>query len=458
MKNAKYRPSPHAPISEQTVIGQCMVFDYCAREAMQLLSVDDFYLEANRVLFGVIAELRKSKVAPDVQVVGQRLLSKGIADKIGGVASLNSYLDAACTGQNLSYHAKIIKEKAALRGLVYLSTAIQEQAFKDPDPQEFLAESRKSIVELATTHADRRVVESVNDDINQVVKEVLTGKQPRGMVPTGIRSIDNEYGGLVSNLLTVVAGRPSMGKSALLLNIAINAGLQGKKVLYITLEDAVEYQRRRVLSRMANVNLSTVMLNRTDHTESKRIIDTQLVLEKLGRPLFWIKDKGNTPEQIMYAAVTHKATTGIDALMVDHLGYVRAKGRDEYERTSNAIRDFADMAKELEIPVVVAVQFNRSIEKSGTHKKRKIPLLSDLRGSGHIEEDARVIWMVYRPNKDDVDEDPNEFDIYVAKATHGKTGKLKLWCDMSRVWIRDNDDPELDNNDGPAQQEIGYEY
>jgi len=458
MTDTNYRPPPHAPISEQTVLGQCMVFDYCAREAMQLLSVGDFYLDANKALFKIISELQSEKVYPDVQVVGQRILSKGAADKIGGIVGLGAYIDAACTGQNLDYHARIIKEKSALRDLVYLSTDIQTQAFRDPDPQQFLSESKASIIKLANIHADRRVVESVNDALGEVVKEVLTGRPPAGMVRTGIRAIDDEYGGLTGNLLTVVAGRPSMGKSALLINIAINAGLSDKKVLYITLEDAAEYQRRRVLARMANVNLTTVMLNRCDHTESRRIIDTQLALEKLGRPLFWLKDKGNTPESILHAAVTQKATAGLDALMVDHLGYVRAKGRDEYERTSNAIREFAEMAKELEIPVVVAVQFNRSIEKTGTQKKRKVPLLSDLRGSGHIEEDARVIWMVHRPHKDDQSEDPNEFNVYVTKATHGKTGKLTLWCDMSRVWIRDNKDQDLDHTSNPIQQEIGYEY
>jgi len=340
-----------------------------------------------------------------------------------------------------------------LRNLIWVSSEIKAQAYDNPDPQAFLEQSKASMIELANIHAEKRVVESVTGGIGSIIGDILKGEPPRGMVQTGIKAIDDEYGGLSGNLLTVVAGRPSMGKSAFLLNVAINIGLRGQRVLYLTLEDAAEYQKRRLLARLAGVNLKRIMLNNPTGEESTRIIETQVMLEKRKQPLFWIQDSGNTPEKILHSAATHKATIGLDVLMVDHLGYVRERGDAEYQITSNAVRRFAEMAKELEIPVVLAVQFNRKIEND----KRTIPKLSDLRGSGHIEEDARIIWFVHRPKKDDEKADPNEFNLFVAKASHGKPGRLRLWCDMSQMYIRDKREGELsDHQDETAWQDTGY--
>lgn len=442
---------PYAEISEQTVIGQILVYEYCIKEAAQILDTDDFYLEIHRIIYKTALDLNTEGAPVDVSTVGQKLLDRNLAERIGGLKELSKFIDYCCTSQNLEYHAKVIKEKSALRNLVYLATDITARAARHQDPQQFLQDSKSNIVELAQVNVDRKPVESINEGMTDTVGEILKNEPPPGLVKTGITAIDKKCGGLASSLLTVVAGRPSMGKSAFLINIAINIGLRGGKVLYFTLEDAKQYQQRRMLARLAEADLERVMLNKVTPEESKRLIETQIMLGNRKAPLFWIQDSASTIAQITQSAVTHKATIGLDVLMVDHLGYVKEKGNTEYEITSNAVRGFANLAKELKIPLVLAVQLNRKIEDSG----RKRPKLSDLRASGRIEEDARIVWFVHREHKDDKKKDPHDFELLVAKSSHGKTGPISLWCDMSQIWIRDRKEPVLDGYDTP-HGDIGY--
>lgn len=443
---------PYSELAERTVIGQIMMYDYCIKQAAQLLIVDDFYLDAHRIIYKAALDLNTKGSPCEINIVGQRLLDLGLTERIGGLAMLGKFVDYVATGQTLEHYAKIIKEKAAMRNLVHLAKDIQHEAINHSDPQAFLQESKQTVVELAQVNAEKRHVESINENLTDIVGEVMKGEPPKGLVPTGMRGLDRLCGGLAASLLTVVAGRPSMGKSTLLLNMAINIGFAGKKVLYFTLEDAKQYQQRRVLARLADINLHRIMLNQIRGDEHERILNAQIKLDGLKRPLFWIRDTAATVEEIAASAMTHRATTGLDVLMVDHLGYIKGEGKSEYEITSNAVRGMANLAKELAVPLILAVQLNRKIEERGSEKNPPTPQLADLRASGRIEEDARIVWFVHRPDKRK-DNSDTKFEVHVKKSSHGQTGVALLESKLSRVLIHD---PRDASQDDTAWQDTGY--
>jgi replicative DNA helicase len=446
---------PYSEEAERMVIGQILMYDYCIKETAALLRLDDFYFETNRIIYKAALDLNSEGTPTEIHLVGRRILDRNLQEKIGGLESLSKYLDDVCTGQTLEHYAKIIKEKAAVRNLVHVATDITTEAPRQTDADEFLAESRKSMLDATIVHTAQNPTVGIDADVGKLVGEVLDGEAPSEIIPTGLKSIDDRCGGLCSSLLTVIAGRPGMGKSAFLLNLAIEAGLRGRKVLYFSLEDARIYQQRRMLSRLADINLKSIMLNKTNEAESKRLLQTQVTLSNRSDPLFWINDSVKTSNQLAQAAMLQKTTLGLDLLLVDHLGYLRDEGKDEYQIASAAVRNLATLAKDLKIPLVLAVQLNRKVEE----RKSKIPELADLRASGRIEEDARAVWLLYRPAAYDSEHaEQNRLDLRIAKSTHGRVGKIELYCDMAKMFIRDKRKEDGGGKSQPPtpQQDIGY--
>jgi replicative DNA helicase len=446
---------PYSDIAEKTVLGQVLVYQGCIKESAALLSADDFYVSAHRVIYEQALELNKVGTPPLLNIIAQRLIDKGLMERVGGIAFLSQLTDSVATKQTLEHYARIIKEKAVLRRLVHLTAEIGREAMETGDAQKFLQESKKAIIELASVSLEKKPIQSIGDGLQDVVKEIMSGEPPAGLVKTHIRSLDEKTGGLFSELVTIVAGDTSMGKSAFLLNIAMNIGFAGGKVLYYTLEDAKRFQQKRALARLARINLHRIMVNRLDHQrdENRKLLEAQVKMLNQNRPLFWIQDKICSADEIAYSAKMHKETHGLDVLIVDHLGFVISDGKTDYERISNAMRAFVAMAKDLRVPVALAHQINRNRSKEG----RPRPSLKDLRDSGKIEQDARMVWFVHRPHKDDKKNDPHLLEVNVAKASHGALGPIELYCDMSQMYIRDKREGELsDHQDETAWQDTGY--
>ena len=444
---------PYSEEAERIVIGQIMRYNYCIKEAAALLTLDDFYFEINRIIYKAALDLNSEGIPTEIHLVGQRIFDRGLKDKIGGLATLSKYVDEVCTGQTLEYYAKIIKGKAAMRNLVHIANDITTEAPRQTDADEFLAESRKNVLDATIRDTGRHPTAAAESDVVKVVGAALGGETPAEIMLTGIKSLDDYSGGLCSSLVTVVAGRPGSGKSCFLLNLAIEGGLRGRRVLYFSLEDARIYQLKRMLSRLADVDVRNIMLNRPTEAEGKRLLQAQVMLSQRKVPLFWINDSVKTSNQLAQVAMLHKTTCGLDLLLVDHLGYLRDDGKDEYQIASAAVRSLAILAKDLAVPVVLAVQLNRGVED----RRVKIPELSDLRGSGRIEEDARAVWLLYRPAIYDQEKaDPHKLELRIAKSTHGRVGKIELHCDMSRMFIKDKRDDVGNKPTSSTQKEIGY--
>lgn len=403
--------------------------------ARSILTTEDFYLEKHRIIYSAILALADKQLSADPITIAEHLREENDYEKIGGQTALVELWQDGYIDSSLESYLSMVKQKSAVRALVATTAEISSAGMGGVgDASEYLYDARRRILEQTEVTTGKRIVEPVDKDINILIGQIISGETPNNIIPTGFRALDDRQGGLYRGLLTVVAGCTGMGKSAFLLNLAINCGLAGRKVLYYTLEDSRTFVQKRMLARLSEVNLWKLLKNKVNGQEARSILEAKIKLEKRETPLFWIQDSAANTAQISQTALSHSTAHGLDLLIVDHLGYTSDKGKDEYTIVSAAVRGFAEIAKDLDIPVVLAVQLNR-----GGGDRDKVPEIKNLRGSGHIEEDARAIWFVHRKS-----EEPNRFSVYVAKSSHGETPPsnqgFSFWCDLSRMYIRDRDD------------------
>lgn len=442
------RVPPYSKDAETACLGSVLLNNRALAVVRNVIAgPEDFYVESNRRIYSAMLKLVESGSAVDAVTLGNMLTSTGDLAKIGGAMRLGELTNDVVTVVNVDHYARIVRDKAALRRMIYAAQQVVADGFSDPeDVRSYLAAARKGItVASAVEGADGPVL--VGDELSPLFDELESGKMPAGLVRTGIGHIDELTGGLWPELVTVIGGRPGMGKSALCLNIATNAALAGRPTLYIPTEDARRYVVLRQLARFADVDLNDLMLRSVHQEDWPKLIRGANQIKEL--PL-WVDDTpGLSSERIGQVAALHKQTHGLDLLLVDHLGELTDKGESATAAIESAAKGMRNIAKELGIPVVLATQLNREVE----HRRDKRPSLQDLRQSGAIEQIARIVWFMYRRGyyQQGCEDDPDT-QLIVAKATHGKTGTIRLWSDLSRMFIRgweiENDGPFPDERSG----------
>jgi len=416
--------------AERAVIGSILLDNSTLDEAATLIDAQSFYVKAHRLIWAAALDLQRRGQAVDVVTLGSHLKDKGRIEDVGGAIGLTKFSDSA-TSTNVMGYATIIRDKAATRNMISTARVIVEQGTNGVvDVQEYLLEARTEITKAASLGAGKEPTQ-LGEGVADHFDELFSGESPRGLVETGFRDLDYATGGLWPGLLTVVACRPSMGKSAFVLNMAVNIGLAGKKALYCTMEDATWYQQQRALSRLSDVDFGRITRNRVRGAESSSVMNAARTMSSI--PV-WIHDQRMSAKQLAQIATRHSNTHGLDVLIVDHLGYFNSEG-DEYKVTSSDVRTCANLAAELGIPVVLAAQLNRKLEERALSNRR--PTNADLRGSGKIEEDARIVWFLYRDFVyNPTTADPHEMEVIVSKATHGQLGTIKLHADLAKMYIR----------------------
>lgn len=422
------RNLPYSEEAERAVLGSVLIDNGVWPLVSTIVSETDFYIPANSIIFGAMANLAAQNRGIDPVTVGNHLRDLGVLDRAGGAVGLSALLDAVATSVNAETHASIVRQKSEIRRIIRAGEQIAASGYTNPESaSEYATEAQSAISEATRGVGGETDLATVQGGLSGIVGDVLDGNGLSGQIKTGLRSIDKMTGGIYRNLLTVIGGRPSMGKSALALNIASNMASSGLHVSYFSLEDAREFVQRRLLARYSQCNLADIIHGRVSPQKHPDIIDATRKIT--GLPLS-VSDRGQTSDQIRQALWRQKQRGALDVAIVDHLGYVTDKGR-EYDVTSEVCRKFAHLAKELEIAVVLLVQLNRGFADD---KEGKIPTLKNLRGSGHIEEDARAVWFCFRPWYYDTEsEDPHDYRIIVAKSSHGPTGIIKLRCDFETM-------------------------
>ena len=423
---------PKTPISlesEKALLGSLIIDCESWEKISNLVTPSDFYDANNRDIFVEIYELQINDQPLDILILEESLKSRDKLNKIGGMEYLKELAKAVPTSAHIEKYAQIVREKSVMRKLIGASTRTIENIHQDEgDIRTILDKAEADIFSIASDSKKNEGLVKIGPIVNEMVDSIYNKKNNNVIdyLLTGYSKLDELMGGLQNSDLIVIAARPSMGKTALAMNIAQDIVFkQKKKVGFFSLEMSSQSIALRMLSSLSAVQFSKI---RTGDYESSND-DTRAVTQAINMmqdcPLYVDDTASITPMTLRSRARRMKRETGIDMIILDYLQLMTLpdKSENRVNEIASITRQLKSLAKELDIPIIALSQLNRSLEQ----RNDKRPFLSDLRESGSIEQDADVVMFIYR---DDVynpnSEDKNIAEINIAKHRNGPTGTAKL--------------------------------
>jgi replicative DNA helicase len=423
------RTLPHNLEAERSVLGAILVHDDAFNLAAQVLSPADFYRDAHRRIFDKMIALSERRQAIDFVTVKEELARAGEVDEVGGPAYIASLADGVPRATNVEYYARIVKEKSTLRNLIYAANKIVANAYEaDQDPDVILDAAETAIFAVAEDRLKagfvpmRDLVKESFPKIEQLFeqKRLITG------VPSGFVDLDEMTRGFQAGDLIIVAARPSMGKTSLVLNISqYVASQRDHTVGFFSLEMSKEALFLRLLTSEAQIDGHRLMSGAIGQKDYGRISHA---LETLSAMRLYIDDTANIGVLEMRAKARRlQAEHGLSLLVLDYIQLMSSRGRFE-NRTlelASISRSIKGLAKELNVPIIVLSQLSRAPESRSDHR----PQLSDLRESGALEQDADLVALIYRDdvyNRDPNNPDAGTAEVIIAKQRNGPTGIVRL--------------------------------
>jgi replicative DNA helicase len=415
--------------AEQSILGGILLDNHALNEVLEILDVKAFYSEAHRKIFAAIIELSDKNEPTDLITLSSALKDKQQLEHVGGVVYLASLVDNVPSAANVAHYAKIVKEKAILRNLIGTATEILTKSYDaGADVDHVLDEAEHAIFEISENKI-RPAFFSIKDivkDSFKTIEKLYERKELVTGVPTGFQKIDELTSGLQNSDLVIIAGRPSMGKTAFALNIARYAALEGNiPVAIFSLEMAKEQLAIRLLASEAKVDSQRMRKGFLGETDCPNLTTAA---GKLSEAPIYIDDTPAIGVLEMKAKARRlKAEAGLGLIILDYLQLMRSRGaRDSREQEISEIsRSLKALAKELSVPVVALSQLNRKVED----RLNKRPQMADLRESGAIEQDADLIAFIYRDevyNKAEGNPEKGIAEIIIGKQRNGPTGTAKL--------------------------------
>ncbi|WP_413576438.1 replicative DNA helicase [Bdellovibrio sp. HCB290] len=431
--------------AEQSILGGIMLDREALDQVGDVLFAEDFYKPAHQKIYAAIKDLHSKNQPIDIITVTNVLQAEGSMDMVGGPEYLIGLLDKTISSANISSHAKIVREKGLLRKLISANSKLIERAYDQDfvDVESFMDQAESEIFKLTETKQQTGLVgsmEIVKASI-QKIEELYKRKADVTGLPTGFTELDKMTSGLHPGEMTIIAARPSMGKTAFSLNVAQHIALRAKKVIaYFSLEMGKEAMMMRMLSSEARVNMNEIRNGKIQDSAWPKLINAASALSEAG--IFIDDTPGMSPFEIRSRARRLKAEHGIDCIMIDYLQLMSMKQKfsSREQEVAEISKSLKSIAKELQVPIIALAQLNRGVE--GRADRR--PMLSDLRESGSIEQDADVIMMLYRDDYYDK-EDPDKAghaEVIVGKQRNGATGTVKLKFDAKHSRFRDPEPSE----------------
>ncbi len=420
---------PHSLEAEKTVLGGILVNNKNLNVVLSIISSEDLYKEANQKILEKIIALVDKGIPVDVLSLSEELQKAGYLEEVGGASYISSLLDGVPKSLNIEYYARIIKEKALLRRLILSSAKIISSSYaQKEDADQLLNEAQAAIIEVAEQRIKPGFVQvgMLTEPTLEMIR-VLHGRQEAVTgIPTGFRDLDGLTSGFHNSEFIVIAARPSMGKTALALNISHYVGVKTDySVGFFSLEMAKEQIMIRLLCAEAQLDIKKVRTGFIGEREFERL---KLSAEALSKAKIFIDETPALTVMEMKAKARRlKMEQNLDLLFLDYMQLMRP-GRRLENRTqemSYISRSLKELSKELQIPVVGISQLSRAPEKG---RREPIPQLSDLRESGAIEQDADVVIFIYRPEFYRPQEENLRgiAEINVAKQRNGPTGRITL--------------------------------
>jgi len=421
---------PHSIEAEQSVVGGLMIDNRAWDTIADIVSEDDYYRQDHRLIFRALSHLANSGSPLDIITVSEWLEKHNELDKMGGIAYLSTLAQNTPSTANIKAYAEIVRERSILRQLIRVSGEIGENAFNT------LGRSSSEVLDLAeqmvfniseSNSRGRQGFQSITSLLPRVVERIdqlyASGGDITGL-STGFKDLDRMTSGLQPADLIIVAGRPSMGKTSFAMNIAENIAISGGKAVAIfSMEMPAEQLVLRILSSLGRVDQSKVRSGKLDDDDWPRLTSTMNLLNET--KLFIDDTPALTPTELRSRARRLKREHDLGAIVIDYLQLMQVAGTRENRTNeiSEISRSLKALAKELNIPVIALSQLNRSLEQ----RTDKRPVMSDLRESGAIEQDADLILFIYRDevyNEETVDKGVAE--IIIGKQRNGPIGKVRM--------------------------------
>jgi len=418
---------PHNVEAEESVLGAVMLSAEAAAVALETLRPEDFYRPAHQSVFEAILSLFDGNQAIDAITVSDWLRRNDNLERVGGIAFLNHLMDAVPATSNVGYYVEIVDETASRRRLMKAGSAVGQLAMESDRPVDEVLDAAEAAVFAV---ADRRVGEGLSrlgpllQETLEKIEEIGTQGGDITGVPTGFKGIDKKLAGLHPANLVVVAARPSMGKSALALNIAQNVAETGKPVAFFTLEMSREEVVQRLLASMASVDSNKLRTGQLGPEMWQKLARES---SKLYEMPFFVDDSPDLTVTAIRAKCRRlKRKSDLGLVVVDYLQLMQGPSRSDnrQQEIAEISRSLKNLARELHVPVIAVSQLNRQLEQ----RENKRPRLGDLRESGAIEQDADIVMFVYRNEYYDPDDVSTKgtAELNIAKHRAGATGLVHL--------------------------------
>jgi len=419
---------PHNTEAEKSVLGAALLSKDALADVIDVVKPDDFYNAAHKEIFSIMIDLFTNNVSVDIVTVCEELKKRKALELVGGRAYVASLSSEAPSTSNAAEYAKIVGEKASMRQLIKTAEEIRERGYEESmDAREILDYAENGIFKIAQQRQSSDyapIKEVLVENLAMIDKAIATQGQVVGL-STGFKRLDELTSGLHKSDLIIVAARPAMGKTAFVLNIAQNAAIKsGASVLIFSLEMAKAQLGQRLLAMESRVEMQKIKTGNLERNDWERI---QMALDSLSKTNIHIDDTpGITILDMKNKCRRLKAEKGLDLIIIDYLQLMNSQGKSDsrQQEISTLSRHLKLLAREMDCPVIVLSQLSRAAEQRQDHR----PILSDLRESGAIEQDADMVMFLYRDdyyNKDN-SEKPGVCEVNLAKHRSGPTETFDL--------------------------------
>ncbi len=430
---AEYKVLPNSLEAEQALLGCILLDNETQMEILSKIEVNDFYSEAHKNIYDCMLKIYMKSVPVDfVTTINQLEVEKKL-ESVGGIDYITYLTNVVPSAANFQHYLNIVKDTAVRRHLILESQNIINNAFESQDANSAMQFAEKKIFDLSQkdTASDLELVGKPGGTLTNVLNQISELAENKGKlrgIPTGYKEFDAITSGLQNSDLILLAARPGVGKTSFAMNLAVNAAInQGKKVAIFSLEMSREQLMQRALASLAKVNLSHVLRGTMDSDEWKRIWTAE---KKLAQSSIFVDSSSLvTPFDILSKCQKLKLTEGLDMIVIDYLQLMtmgRSSRESRTQEVSDLTRTLKIAAKELNVPILLLSQLSRAVEVREDHR----PVLSDLRESGAIEQDADIVLFIYNPEKyNDVtvsEEDAGTVYLLISKHRNGSTGEVKL--------------------------------
>lgn len=430
------RQMPSDISSEMAIIGCIITKSETIDQAIQLVKPYEFYDSRCQRIYKTLVNMYQKDIKIDEVSLISKLKSENILEEVGGEQFIVEITLSSFYTPNMDQYCENVKEKALLRALISACDEIVGKSYEQKkDAKEVIEMAESKIFEISQKNLDKglvRVSETMDETIKQLELLSLNEGKITG-VTTGISSVDDKLSGLQNSQLILLAARPAMGKTALGLTMAWNAANAGKSVAFFSLEMSTYQLNQRLISMVSMIDLEKIITGNLEADEWIEIINAITKIKE--KEIYVDETAGITLSELRSKCKRLKAEEGLDLIVIDYLQLMTGEGRfdNRQQEIAQISRGLKSLSKEINCPVLSLAQLSREADKRSDHK----PILSDLRESGAIEQDADVVMLLYREDYYDVDDNPNVAKVILAKHRNGPTGLMELFFHKQCTTFKD---------------------